>query len=155
MVILILYARDTHRIANQTVETSLKPVILRSGYLDYSLFTSIDDVQSSEKPTFIEFTNLQNIAKDISGHIIIDGKSFPLLFQNEITQRKDKDNLVIGVLPKWGWLPTGGKLYATYKKSDFSTTTDSNQIYLKYKDIEGNLYHTKEDSNYSQTSGRD
>lgn len=157
--VLVWYAWDTHRIANQTIEVNLRPVLLRSGWIVDWKIQSVEDSNETGKLKFIEFTNQKNIAKDIIGHLIIEGKKYILLFGNEVSQEivsADENASVtkVGVAPKWGWLPAGGKLYATFEKEKFEETAEPNQVYLEYKDIEGNSYFTKEDDKFSQTSGR-
>ena len=155
---LIWYAIDTHRIANQTVEVNLRPVILRSGWIVDWKVQSVEDVSTTGEPKFIEFTNQKNIAKDITGYIVIGSKKYTLLFGNDVSKEVTTDENAtvtkIGVAPKWGWLPAGGKVHATFEKQKFETTSEPNQIYLEYNDTEGNSYYTKEDDKFSQTSGR-
>lgn len=71
LIVLLWYAYDTHRIANQTIESSLRPVILRTGQiLDWKVL-SLEDMKKAKNfnPT-LEFTNNKNIATDISGYMI-------------------------------------------------------------------------------------
>lgn len=93
LVVLIWYAYDTHRIANQTIEDSLRPLILRSGFIESwdNIKFSIENRTLQGEP--LKFTILKNIAKDISGHIIINRKKYKLLFANNISGKNIKDNL--------------------------------------------------------------
>lgn len=225
--VLLWYAYDTHRIANQTIESALRPVILRSGWI-----RSWDDVKYSIKDTELKgepvrFTILKNIVKDISGYIIINKKKYKLHFANDVT-KKDPNTLIsdleskillalyeqyketgrnelkkiteiykefgivdgtyIGILnnsnyievrgesillkdagirlvdsdkptsftylEKWGWMKPDTSLSAIYIDSEYEETSESNSIYLIYKDIEGNSYFTKENENFSQITGK-
>lgn len=157
LLVLVVYTYETKRIADQTVENSIRPVMLRSGVIFNWEVQSIEDLVSLKKTDeikMIEFSNYKNIVKDISGYIVLNGKKHKLLFTNDLLRKIDENNLThISVLPKWGWLSENSKLYATYKKSDFEETDEPNNIYLRYQDIQGNKYFTKEDKNYSQSSG--
>lgn len=93
LAVLIWYAYDTHRIADQTIESSLRPLILRSGFIE-----SWESVKFSIKARGIEgrpleFSILKNIAKDISGYIIINNKQYQLLFANHISSKDVKEEL--------------------------------------------------------------
>jgi hypothetical protein len=163
LVVLLVYTIDTHRIAEQTVEANLRPIILRNGWIIDWKVASLEDMNDVKVslPHFLEFINEKNIAQEIRGFIIINGKKHDLLFSNntpltlmDFVGDSVKPDLVIGFAPVWGWLPKGGKLHATFSNEKFTETTDSNQIYLKYKDIEGNPYYTKEDNNFLQISAK-
>jgi len=91
--VLVWYAYDTHRIANQTIEGNLRPLILRSGFIQ-----SWEDVKFSTNKGILEgkpleFSILKNIAKDISGYIVINNKKYRLLFANSISSKDIKDEL--------------------------------------------------------------
>lgn len=155
LIVLLWYAYDTHRIANQTIESSLRPVILRTGQiLDWKVL-SLEDMKKAKNfnPT-LEFTNNKNIATDISGYMILDDKRYDLVFTNNVRGTIINDAFKTEVVYnlKWSWLPSGGNLLASYDKDKFTETTEKNQIYLLYKDIEGNQYLTKEDENFYSTS---
>lgn len=90
---LIWYTYDTHRIADQTIEENLRPLILRSGFIE-----SWDDVKFSISAgrlegKLLEFSILKNIAKDISGYIVVNKKKYQLLFANHISGKDIKDDL--------------------------------------------------------------
>ena len=79
--VLIRYTYDTNRIANQTIESNFRPVILRSGYIhrwDDIKFKS--DKNGNIIGKLIQFTILKNIAKDIKGYIVVNGYKHELLF---------------------------------------------------------------------------
>ncbi|OGY31502.1 MAG: hypothetical protein A3C02_00835 [Candidatus Andersenbacteria bacterium RIFCSPHIGHO2_02_FULL_45_11] len=157
LIVLIWYAYDTHRMANQTVESALRPVILRQGkILDWKV-NSTSDIQSNGFT--LEFLNQKNIVKDISGHIIIQHKKYKLHFGNEITEEAITENgkevgKKIILFEKWGWLPIGGAIHASYDNNKFEKTNKDNEIYLEYQDIESNRYFTKEDKDFCQSSGK-
>ena len=156
MFILVLYTYDTNRMATQTIESALRPVILRQGkILDWRV-KSITDIQNDNNFT-LEFVNYKNISKDIRGHIIIDQKKYKLHFGNKITEdvvTNDGDDIgkKIILLERWGWLPVGGVLKSSYEVDKFEITTKDNEIYLEYQDIESNKYFTRENKDFSQTS---
>lgn len=158
LAVSVLGYIDSHRVAEHTLNENLRPVLLRSGWIADWKLQSVEDANTTSKPQFIEFTNQKNIAKDITGYIIIERRKYTLLFGNEISQEiitnQDATVTKMGVAPKWGWLPAGGKVYATFQKQNYEESTEPNQIYLEYEDIEDNSYFTKEDDKYSQTSGR-
>src|SRR3989338_8167786 len=77
LLFLIWYTIETHRIANQTKESNLRPVILRSGFIenwDSIKFTFEGNKLKVGK--FLEFTILKNIATGINGYIVKNGLKF-------------------------------------------------------------------------------
>jgi len=157
LVTLLWYTYDTHRIANQTIESALRPVILRQGkILDWKV-NSTSDVEKSGFT--LGFINQKNIAKDIFGYIVIDNKKFELIFGNEVTEEvivgkgENIDKKII-LLKKWGWLPIGGVLNSSYEIVKFEEVNQDNEIYIEYQDVESNKYFTKENKDFSQTSGK-
>lgn len=147
---LIWYTYDTHRIANQTLENALRPVILRSGYIDNweSIKFEYDKDGKIIKGTLIQFSILKNIAKNISGFIIVNGYKYTLLFGNDISKKEDG----VRLSDKWGWMKPESSLYAGFNDKDRQKIKKKNQIYIEYKDMESNQYYTLEDENFSQKS---
>ena len=156
LVILLRYASDTRRIADQTQETSLRPVILRSGFIaNWNLLTPVSTQDSSQPPVVnnpLEFTILKNIAKDITGYIIVNHQKYQLLFGNDIST---VDGNRISLQPHWGWMKPDTRLYAVFTNVAIKITSDENRIYVSYRDIEGNSYHTIEDGNFVQSTFKD
>ena len=151
--VLIWYAYDTHRIANQTIESNLRPIVLRNGLNIEWRFKSIDN-DMPDIP-FLELVNLKNIAMNISGHIIIKGKKYNLLFGLKYNDNNLNQQAIKFInSQQWQWLPSNTQLFASFDKNKFSNVKDNNEIYLMYQDIEGNSYFTKEDSNYLQVTGK-
>jgi len=151
LIVLIWYAVDTHRIADQTIESNLRPVILRIGWI-----TNWDDIHYKKedgvlKGRPLEFLILKNLAKDISGYIIINKQKHILLFGNNISQISKEET---EYCPTWGWLAPGGKIYAMFDDSKSTNIESENCIYITYKDISGNTYFTKENKNFSQNSDK-
>jgi hypothetical protein len=153
--VLIWYTYDTHRIANQAVESSLRPVILREGkILDWVVSCT---EQVIDYGYTLHFHNMKNIAKDITGYIVLSNKKYKLHFGNLITE----DLIVESNIPrgkktilfeKWGWLPVDGIIYASYISDVYEVVDAQNCWYIEYQDIEGNKYYTSEDSEFSQQS---
>lgn len=150
LVVLIWYAYDTHRIANQSVEANLRPVILRSGWISKweDIKFRIENGQLNGEP--LQFTILKNIAKDISGYIVLNNKKYELLFANEISQINDKESsILISDLEKKIML----HLYEVYDR------TKSNprwKILDAYRDLgikEGNYVGILNNSKYIKTDG--
>lgn len=159
LVVLIWYAYDTHRIANQTLESNLRPIILRNGYIkdwESIRFTIRDDTINGSP---IGFSIKRNIAKDISGYIILDNKKHVLLFGNQMTKINDtpialsSTQKLYSYNPVWGWSTPDNELWAVFTPTQFQRVQQENSIYIQYKDIENNSYFTKEDKNFSQTLG--
>jgi hypothetical protein len=97
--VLIWYTIETHRIANQTKESNLRPVILRSGFIDNwnkIQFKFKNDQLIEGNP--LEFTILKNIATSINGYIIINGLKFALLFGSDISE-VEKNKISFGRYP--------------------------------------------------------
>ncbi len=152
--VLIWYAYDTNRIANQTIENNLRPLILRSGYIKSWEDIKFSTTNRKLNGDVIEFSILKNIAKDISGYIIINSKKYKLLFANYISSKDIKDkSREYSFLPNWGWMNKGTIINAIFDSCDYEETKEDNQIYLIYFDMAGNKYFTLEDKNWSQDSG--
>src|SRR3989344_5412046 len=143
LIVLVWYAYDTHRIADQTIEANLRPVILRSGYIH----SWKDNKIENGKP--IQFTILKNIAKDIQGYIIIDGYKYRLLFGNEISKVSEEGSWLSQT---WGWMKPETSIYAAFLDKNKEKAKEKNKIYIEYKDIEDNTYFTIEDENFCQKS---
>lgn len=158
LIVLIVYAYDTNRIANQTVKANLRPVVLRSGYIPS--WNSIQFVNQNNmingQP--IQFAVLKNIANDINGYIILNNKKYPLLFGSPISQitnnviTPSSTQQLIAFNPMWGWLSPGNAVLAIFNPNQFQQVNQENEIYIQYKDVEGNEYFTKEDKNFSSKS---
>lgn len=145
---LIWYTIETHRIADQTKESNLRPVILRSGFIE-----NWDKIKYEFKNNHLiegaplEFTILKNIATSINGYIIKDGFKFELLFGNEISNVYENQ---FSFNPKWGWMKANTKVFAIFLRENGEKIQKQNQIVIKYQDIEGNKYFTVEDENFDQ-----
>jgi len=135
-------------------ESNLRPIILRSGYISKweNVRSSLKNGQSEGER--LQFAILKNIAKDINGYIVLDGKKYQLYFANEIT-RTNKDNIEeFHFLSEWGWMRADTIIYATYFDSKFENVKEENSISLFYKDIENHKYYTRENQLFSQSSGK-
>ena len=173
--VLLGYAYDTRKIAKQAKEGNLRPVVLRSGYV-----TDWNDVKSrtikilsdeeikkilSEKkvkeneitkldqPQPLEFSILKNIATDINGFVIVDDYKYSLVFGSDISKKKYNEQFAtMNFNLNWGWMKAGTKIYAFIDAQTKNKSDEDNQIYIRYKDIEGNRYYSKEDRNFSHKS---
>ena len=147
--ILLWYTVETHKIAVQTKESNLRPVILRSGYLPdwkHIKFKVVNRIITGQP---IQFRVSKNIATNINGFIVINRYKYDLLFGNQITQNK---NNTIGYLIHWGWQDANTDIYAIFDSTKKVKTNKLNQICINYQDIEKNNYHTIENSSWSQSS---
>lgn len=157
LLFLTIYTYDTRRIANQTVESALRPLILRSGQIVNWNVLSLEQMQAKSLTPTLQFINKKNIATDITGYIVLSNKRYNLIFhgdvQGSILTTSSSKTMIYN--EKWGWLPQGGVLSATYKSGEFSETKEENQIHLSYKDIEGNKYFSNENNLFSSTSGKE
>lgn len=164
LVVLIWYTYDTHRMADQTIESNLRPVILRSSFV---LGWNTIQFRVNENNVILgdplQFTVLKNIAKDISGYIVIDNQKRPLWFGSSqispILIASDTANTPsqqgTSYSLSWGWLAPGNVVQAIYDpRLNPATTTEENKIYIEYKDITNNEYYTLENKNFSQTPGK-
>jgi hypothetical protein len=119
-IIIVQYTKETYwlkQISQKQLkhqrENSLRPIILRSGFINNwgdIRFRFVNNKLEQGKP--LEFTILRNIAKDISGYIIIDKKKYRLLFANKISQIDFNGQENISDLEK----RILKKLYEEYKK---------------------------------------
>lgn len=155
LIVSAVNTYETRRIANQTLEDSLRPLILRSGVLINWEIQSKKDIESLadySSVRLLEFVNHKNVATNLSGSVVLDGKQFPLFFTNSLAQKTDENITNMNVFKRWAWLPENGTVQAIYDSDIFTEVEKENQILLEYKDINGNSYYTKEDKNFSQTS---
>lgn len=149
--VLIWYTIETHKIAIQTKESNLRPVVLRRGFIknwDEIKYEVVDGITQG-KP--LEFMILKNIATSISGYLIINNFKFKLLFCHDIS-KVDENKFITS--ENWGWIEAGSTLYAVFDESKKTEVKNSNQIVINYKDIEGNAFFTIEDVNFTQKSLR-
>jgi len=158
LFVLVWYAYDTHRITVQTIETNLRPIILRSGFVkkwEDVVFDLTDKKLDIVNPP-LSFKVFKNIATDIEGYIIINRKKFTLLFGNEISKLSETPdgNVHVQFNPSWGWMEPNSLIHAIYDSAQFKSTEQENGLFIAYKDVEGNIYCTKEDRNFSQISYR-
>ncbi|MBD3328634.1 hypothetical protein GF340_05020 [Candidatus Peregrinibacteria bacterium] len=149
---LVWYTIATHLMANQTKESNLRPVILRSAFVEnWDKIKFKFQNNSLTEGTPLEFTILKNIATSINGYIIKDGLKFELLFGSEISKvGEEKNEIALSFNPNWGWMKADKKVLAIFKEENGKKTNKPNQIVINYKDIEGNKYFTVEDKNFDQ-----
>ena len=150
LAVLIWYTIETHKIAKQTVETNLRPVVLRSGFLSDWSNAEGAFLKEGANVSPLEFSVFKNIATDIKGRLVVNGYSYELCFGNDISKVENK----IGFTCSWGWMKADTKIFAVCVLEDAEATNESNRIHLTYKDIEGNEYYTIEDENFVQKSFR-
>lgn len=150
--VLLWYAYDTHRIADQSVEANLRPIILRSGWI-----SKWEDVRFSIKSGQLEgaplqFTILKNIAKDISGYIIIDKKKYKLLFANEISQVNEKKSSVLLSDLEKRIMP---HLYEEYERTKINPRWRISDAYRELGVKEDSYVGTLNSSKYIQINGEE
>ena len=148
---ILSYTFETKKIREQTKEMQLRPIILRSGWISSwqdIKFQSNGQKNISGKP--IEFDIMENIATDLNGYIVIDGKKYKLMFGNHISKATLVETFYLK--DNWGWLAPNTKIYALFNSEDFKVTNEANCIRIFYSDIEGSEYCTIEDISFSQKS---
>ncbi len=147
LIVLIRYTYDTHRIANQTIEASIRPLILRNGFIESwnDVKFSIKNGVLESKP--LEFSILKNIAKDISGDIIINNKKYKLLFANNISSKDPKENL--SKLENKILL----YLYKNYKTENKNLPLKITEVYKIFGIKDGEYAGTINSSRYIKTEG--
>ncbi len=147
LMVLIRYAYDTHRIANQTIEGNLRPLILRSGFIESweNVKFSIETGRLEGKP--LEFSILKNIVKDISGYIILNKKKYQLLFANHISGKDAKEEL--SDLEKHVLV----YLYEHYKLQNKNSLKKIVTIYKSLGIKDGEYVGTVANSKYIETRG--
>lgn len=148
LLVLIWYTIETHRIANQTKESNLRPVILRGGFIEnWDNIKSIFNGNELKSGKFIEFIILKNIAKSINGYIIKNGLKFELLFGNDVSKIGENK---FSFQSNWGWMKADTRVVAIFKEENGIKSKKPNQIVIRYQDIEGNKYFTIENENFDQ-----
>jgi hypothetical protein len=159
LFVLCLYTKATYRMANQSQESNLRPVVLRSGFIrdwnDLAPTFRNANREMTLPGTPIQFTILKNIAMDIMGYIIINHFKYQLLFGNDISKIRADSGSSIAILsfePKWGWMQPNSIVYALFAQDTSEETKEENKIHIDYKDIEGNSYYTIENVHFSQNT---
>lgn len=177
LCVLLRYAYDTKLIAEQAKEGNLRPVILRSGYVNgwddvksrtikvvpkekidefisrKNIKQNMEEMKKTNQPVPLHFVILKNIATDISGFVIVDGYKYTLLFGSEISQTKYDEKLSsMAYNSNWGWMKADTIIYALLDARTMVKSNEDNQIFITYKDIEGTSYYTKENKDFSQKS---
>lgn len=163
LVILVFYAKDTHRIANQAQESNLRPIVLRGGFLKNWHVVKPLNVETSKSPIGepIVFRIHKNIATDINGYIVLEKYKYSLVFFNEISAHRDgpiisNDKLSnlkeFSVSETWGWMQPESLIYTLPSELSREPSNAENHILLNYRDIEGNRYYTVENSTFNQKS---
>ncbi|MBN1585689.1 hypothetical protein JW899_04995 [Candidatus Uhrbacteria bacterium] len=151
LIVLIWYTIETHRIASQTKESNLRPVVLRSGFIENWEKLTFKFENGNLEGIPLKFAILKNIATSINGYIIKNGYKFKLLFGNAISK---VDENKLSFIPKWGWMKPDGIVYAFFEESGKVESQKPNQIVVNYQDIEGNKYFTVEDDSFDQKTFR-
>lgn len=149
LAVLIWYTIETHKLAVQAKDNNLRPVILRSGFLENwedLQYTFEDNYLNTGQP--IEFKILKNIATSINGYVIKNGKRYDLLFGSSASQVSGNK---IRFEKNFWWMETNTHIYAIFNEKG-QETKKKNQIIVQYKDIEGNKYYTIENENFDQKS---
>jgi hypothetical protein len=149
LLFLIWYTIETHKLAIQAKDNNLRPVVLRSGYLNKwedLRYTFRDNKLETGTP--LQFTILKNIATSIRGYVIVNGERYKLLFGNDISKIDQNE---ISFLEQWGWMKPDTCIYALFNETG-QKSDKPNQIVIQYKDIEGNSYYTVENRNFDQKS---
>lgn len=152
LIVLVWYTYDTNRIAQQTIDTNLRPIVLVQGAVDWTklVFTSGPGGTILGNP--IQFFVLKNVALHFRGFVVVDNKKYDLVFNGDNSASTKQASQFFKI---WDWISPNNILYAIYDPSIQPTPTESrNGIFLEYSDTEGNLYHTIDDANYKQSSVR-
>lgn len=145
---LIWYTIETSRMSAQAKHTNLRPVILRTGFIQSWETIGCEIKKAKPKGDLLELLVLKNIATSISGYIVINGIKFELLFGNKITQTEKE----LKLLPKWGWMKADCVIYAGFVGTNGQSVKEATQIVIQYQDIEGNHYYTVESEHFDQKS---
>ncbi len=149
---IIAYTYETQKMREQMKESDLRPVILRSGWI-----AKWEDIKFSTENGQLEgiplqFMILKNIAKDISGYIIIDKKKYKLLFANEISQVNEKDSSVLlSDLEKRIML----HLYEEYERTKINPRWRILDAYRELGIKEGSYAGILNSSKYIKTTGEE
>jgi len=163
LAVLIYYAADTHRIADQTAENALRPVVLRSGFLvawdDVRQLLETQDSNTQRKP--IQFTILKNIATDIQGYVVFNRRKHTLLFGSRISEIPQSDEarltsptaVTLHFALHWAWMKPDEVLLAL-PGTDSVSSDEENSLFIEYRDISGNAYFTKETKDFCQVCGK-
>ncbi len=153
LVTLVWYAYDTHRIAQQTVESNLRPIVLVQGVLNWSTLSYTASAGGIIHGPPIEFQVLNHTALNFRGYIVNANQRHDLIFGNAVSTKVSTTTPMpmTTYLKTWGWVPPNNYLNAVYDPTIPGTsTTGDNGIFIEYFDTEGNIYHTVVDSDYSQ-----
>ncbi len=155
LVVSYLGYTDSHRVAKQTLDITLRPALLVEGYIDWGDIKFTKHQDNTISGNFIALSSLLNIAQNITGSITINGKKYTLMFGNNASAGIQITNgtttQINRFVKEWGWIPPNSTLYTMFDPTQGTMSAESNNIYLQFKDIAGNPYHLLVDSSYSQT----
>lgn len=141
-----------NEINRKTEEESIRPVILRSNTIPG--WSSIKDGKIDGQ--LFVFKVQKNIATDIEGLIVLEKRKYDFLFGYGVGSigQDGRFTCTIPSLKDVGWVGQDNFLCAEFDQASSTMVVLPNQIYLSYKDIDGNSYYTKEDFSFIQTSNK-
>lgn len=140
--VLIWTTVDAKRNALEAQQADLRPVILRDGVISsWSDFKNLVKSQAVHVTFFVA----NNVATNVSGYVVADGKKYPFSFAVSKPGEKpgsfifqpSRESLVTWTLPD-------KPIMGTTFEDRFSSSTETEGFYVFYSDIGGNKYKTFE-----------
>ncbi|MEW6702149.1 MAG: hypothetical protein AB1298_05470 [Bacteroidota bacterium] len=151
---------EQNKINQLAFEKDIKPIILREGFLaGFSSFPQAD-LSTLGKVSVdlgnIRLKSIRNVAKDITGKLIVAGNMYTVKFCNETTvippnRTELIEEITAQCLEKWSWLPEGAVLIPVADISTKTPVTEKDHLVIKYKSIIGTAYQMVEDDTYEVT----
>jgi hypothetical protein len=135
--------RRLSKLAESRAVAEDKPIVLRSGVLDWATFASYT---YSPKPTggveingeLLRFDVYKNHARGITGFVVVGQKRHKLLF------RLSSSNTLV---EEMGWVAPGAAIFAVPEEKA-ETSPEPNQLSVTYRDIADRLYKMSEDTDH-------
>lgn len=141
---------DAKQSALEAQQADLRPVIFRDGIIpSWSEFKST----IKGKPMDVTFFVANNLATNISGYVVSDGKKYPFSFA--VSKVGEKEGSYIATVHKDSsvtWTLPGKPIVGMVYPDRFSNSTEAEGFHVFYSDIGGINYKTFEGSNLQTIS---
>jgi hypothetical protein len=143
---------DASKNAAESRVADLRPVILRDGVVDWPEFTK----NIAKEKIMTSFFVKTNIATNIYGYIVVNGKKYSMSFV--ITKNGEKPGQFIYYevtsTSTAGWTLPDKLIVGGTFPDRFELSNEPEGFYIFYSDIEGNKYKTYEDNKQYPISSR-
>ncbi|SRR6266508_2648197 len=135
--------RRLSKLAEDRAVAEDKPVVLRSGFLDWAAFASYTYLPKPAggveiKGELLRFDVYRNLARGITGFVVAGQKRHKLLFRLSTSPT---------LVEEMGWVAPGAAIFAVPEEKA-ETTSESDHISVSYRDIADRVYKMSEDTEH-------